>query len=228
MIAVRHVAIALSLVACAGCESSIAAPIDPVPGSGGECADGYAPGPFGVEVGDVMSCFCFDGYVDPASGTGPDAVESICLHDLYNPTGSELHDGTSPFAEGTPKPQVLFFNIVAVWCGPWCQKEASAVLPPLYAEHRAQGLELLSVITDSEDPNTPATFTDLDNWVDAFDSAYPTVIDPAYQTATIVDSAQFPGNLLIDTRTMTIVEKVPGKPQASFYADLEALLLSAE
>jgi hypothetical protein len=87
---------------------------------------------------------------------------------------------------------------------------------------------LLSILTDSEDPNTPATFTDLDNWVDAFDNAYPTVIDPAYQTATIVDSTLFPGNLLIDTRTMTIVEKVAGKPVASFYADLEALLLSAE
>jgi hypothetical protein len=85
-------------------------------------------------------------------------------------------------------------------------------------------MELLSILTDSEDPGTPADFDNLDAWVSTFSSQYPSVIDPSYDVGSLIDTTQYPANFLIDTSDMTISEVVIGKPTAGFFTKLEQLL----
>ena len=114
-------------------------------------------------------------------------------------------------------------NVAAVWCGP-CKEEAAQILPKEYAALHPKGMELLSILTDSDTPGDPAGLSDLDNWVLAFSSTYPSVIDPDYKVGLLVDTTQYPANFIIDTSTMTIVEVVVGKPSTSFFEKLNQLL----
>ena len=220
----RPLSLALLLLALSACKSTAGDPVEPVPGSGGETVEGdYPAGPYGTTVGETIQAFCFEGYVNPSEGTGEGFTSTICLNDLYNPTREALHDDESPFPSGTPKPKVIMVNIGAVWCQP-CKEEAATILPKEYDEFAPQGMELISVLTDSETPGDPADLDNLDAWVNAFDNDYPTVIDPQYTIGTLIDTTQYPANFLIRASDMAISELVIGKPQDSFFTKLEALL----
>ena len=206
-----------------GCQSGSGDPPSPLDGSGIDVQEGYPEPPYGTTIGSVIQSFSFDGYVNPAAGIGPDYRVNIELSDLYNPTGEGVHGEGSPFGEGNPLPKALMVNLSAVWCGP-CKEEAATILPAEYDELAPRGMELVSVLTDSLEAGNPATFDDLDNWVSLYGSDYPSVIDPDYQLGTLFDTSQYPGNFIIDTRTMTIVEVLVGKPGAGFFGKLDELL----
>lgn len=223
----KRIAPLLVALALVGCQSGSGDPVEPLPGSGIEVEEGYPEPPYGTTIGLVIQNFGFEGYVDPSAGLGPEARVVIELGDLYNPTGDGVHAEGSPFGEGNPLPTVLMVNIAAVWCGP-CKEETSTILPVEYDRFHPRGMELISILTDSFAPGDPASFEDLDNWVSNFASDFPTVIDPSYQLGTLIDTSQYPSNFLIDTRDMTIVELVVGKPQSSFFNKLEQLLDAEE
>ncbi len=82
------------------------------------------------------------------------------------------------------------------------------------------------VLSDSAAVGSPAEFSDLDNWCTAFDVGYPAVIDPAIQLGGLFDQSQYPANMIIDTRTMTIVEVVTGIPGDAFFDRLTSVLES--
>jgi AhpC/TSA family len=214
-----------------GCTSGSGDPVEPIPcdPETQECQYetvaglNYPDGPFGTSIGDVIEPFSFNGYVNPSLGIGESRRALIELSAFYNPTGEDVYPEGSPFGEGEPKPLVVMVNVAAVWCQP-CKEEAAVVLPAEYAKFSPQGMELVSILTDSADPGTPASFTDLDNWVSSFGSKYPSTIDPAYKVGSLIDTTQYPANFLIDTSDMTISEVVIGKPTAGFFTKLEALL----
>lgn len=210
-------------MALCACTSGSGDPVAPVPGSGSEIVEGYPQGPYGINPGNVIQPLCFQGYVNPLDGIGPDFEREICLENFYNPTDDGLYEEGEPFSEGAPKPRVVMINIAAVWCGP-CKEEAATILPQEYAKYGPRGMELLSILTDSDDPGTAATFDNLDAWVSAFSSGYPSVIDPAYAIGQLIDTSQYPANFLVDTTDMTITELVIGKPGDSFFTKLEELL----
>jgi hypothetical protein len=216
--------LAASLVA--GCQSGSGDPPEPLDGSGIDVEEGYPEPPYGTTIGSVIQSFSFEGYVNPATGIGADALVTIELAQLHNPTGEGLYGEGSPFGEGNPLPKALMVNVSAVWCGP-CKEEAATILPAEYDALAPRGMELVSVLTDSLEPGVPATVGDLDGWVTLFGSDYPSVIDPDYQMGTLFDTSQYPGNFIIDTRTMTIVEVLVGKPGASFFDKLDELLDAA-
>ncbi len=212
----------MAMALCA-CQSGSGDPVAPVPGSGSETVDDYPPAPYGINPGDVIRPLCFPGYVNPLEGIGPDFEREICLDQFFNPTDDASYEEGVPFEAGAPKPRVVMINVAAVWCGP-CKEEAATILPKEYAEYGPRGMELLSILTDSAEPGSPATLDNLDAWVSAFSSGYPSVIDPDYGIGGLIDTTQYPANLLIDTTDMTIAVLVVGKPGASFFTKLEELL----
>lgn len=228
----RLLALGASGLALIACKSSSGDPVDPVPcdPEAQDCAyeevlgaAEYPDGPYGTTLGNVIEDFCFEGYVKPTAGLGESHRSEICLSDFYNPTRQDTYGPDAAFPEGAPKPKVLMVNVAAVWCQP-CKEEAAVVLPQEYKKFNPLGMELLSILTDSEDPGTPADFQNLDAWVSTFGSDYPSVIDPSYDVGALIDTTQYPANFLIDTADMTIAELVIGKPTAGFFTKVEQLL----
>jgi hypothetical protein len=214
---------ATAVLLLAACTSSSGDPAAPLPGSGSIGDGEYPDEPYSTtNVGAVMENLTFPGYARPADGIGASAQVAIALADFYNPTGDGVFDVGSPFGEGEPKPRALIINIAGLWCAP-CKFEAAEVLPQEYAALQPRGLELIGLLADTATPGEPATFKELDAWVTAFDSPYPSVIDPPYRLAAPFGQS-FPVNYIIDPTTMTIVDVVKGLPQESFWSQVDQLL----
>jgi hypothetical protein len=220
-----HYPLALGLaLASVGCTVGSGAPAAPVPGSGDEILDQeYPVEEIGSAVGMVIKNYQFESYVNPASGVGQDAQTLLSMGDFYNPSGEGLYGDEAPFEVGTKKPRALVINAGAVWCGP-CKEEAANELPKHFGELAPKGMQLLFILFDSKKPGEPATFSDLDNWTSTFNVNYPAGIDPKRNMADIGDPSQFPFNVIIDTRTMRIVEFVTGIPPASFWEQVEKVV----
>lgn len=209
-------ALLLALPACLGGTDG---PADPLPGSGIAVGTGdYAEGPYGTTEGQVLANLLFEGYAQPADGIGEGRRVELPLSTFYNPTGAATYGPGELLPEGTARPQALVINGGAVWCSP-CKAEAAELLPKEYAALHPKGLELLFIMVESIEQGKPASFSDLDNWISAFDLSYPAVLDPTNQMS--FETTTFPSNVLIDTRTMTIVESVKGIPQDSFWTLVE-------
>lgn len=181
----------------------------------------YPPGPFGIGVGSVMINYQFLGYVDPLQDMGSGLV-TIELAEFYNPTGDQLWGADSVFPEGTPKPVALMIDMSAVWCPP-CQYEADVVLPVRHEQYRPLGMVMCN-LAESGIPGVPATPEDLDNWATRYDVSYPLVLDPRYRFFAMNPQPAWPGNFIIDTRTMTLVDAVAGVPDAEFWGKFEAVI----
>ena len=67
------------------------------------------------------------------------------------------------------------------------------------------------------------TESDLDRWTKTFDTEFPAALDPEYELGAVIKADAFPANILIDTRTMTIVDVVSGVPPESYWATFEDL-----
>ena len=180
---------------------------------------GYPPSPYGVDEGDVIDDFDFQGY---ANSVAARTLASIRVGDFYNPTGEEVFPEGSPHGGGRPKPRALMINVSAVWCAP-CNYEADAVLPGKHAELAPRGAEFLLVLADGPTPGKPAEVKHLDNWCDKYDVDFPSVLDPTGQI-TQFDADTFPGNMIIRTRTMEIVELTSGAPEEAFWTQLQGVL----
>ncbi|MCC6527320.1 MAG: TlpA family protein disulfide reductase [Polyangiaceae bacterium] len=208
--------------ACTGGCVSGEDPPTPLAEPGFSVVEDYPDGPYGVGIGDVISPFVFRGYVRPEVDKGEAHRVIFGLPDFYS--GEEaLFPPGSPFGAGNPKPVALLVNVGAVWCTP-CQYEASKILPGEHAKYAPRGGEFLMNLAQSAALGTPATWTDLDNWIKAYDVVYPAVLDDEGQLGALFDPNSYPANVIIDTRTMQIVESVSGVPQETFWTKFEALL----
>ena len=214
----------LLLVPLVGCTAGSGDPVNPIPGSGDVVIDQeYPTANLGSTVGTVIKNYLFDGYLDPSTSMGENAETPISLGDFYNPTGEGVYGADSPFAEGTPIPKALVMNAGAVWCGP-CKEEAANELPKHFDHLGPKGMQLFFILFDSAKPGEAASFNDLDNWTGTFDVRYPAGIDPKRHMADIGDPSQFPFNVIIDTKTMQIVDFVTGIPPETFWQKVEGLL----
>lgn len=183
----------------------------------------YPDVPKGIDVGSVVANYQFLGFPDPVADKSN--AYPIQMADFYNPTGDGTYPEGSAYGAGKLKPTVLLVVISAVWCQP-CQIENRDILPGEHEEYGPRGAEFILQLSDGPTYGEPATFKHLISWTTKYDTAWPAVIDPSSKLMELADADAFPANILIDTKTMTIVDRVAGIPQAgsSFYTKLEGLL----
>ena len=53
---------------------------------------------------------------------------------------------------------------------------------------------------------------------------YPATFDPQYKLSALFDADAFPANMIINTRTMEIVQVIAGSPDAAFWTKFEKVL----
>lgn len=188
-------------------------------GTSGELS--YPLGPYGVTRGQVIQDFAFTGFANPVADSG--TLVPLRLGDFFNPTGDGVFPEGSPYGAGLPKPLAVGIVVGAVWCSP-CKEEARAMLPEQYERLKPQGGELFFVLSESSKPGVPASQGDLVNWTKTFDTNFPSVLDADHVLSAVVKADSYPGNIIIDTRTMAIVDVVTGSPPASYWDTFEAVL----
>ena len=214
----------------------------------------YPEGATGFTVGKVMPDYVFWGFADflnPGNTALPSALpgyQQIRAADFYNPDGAGMYPGGSPYIKTaaqvdalktefpehaglygsfvpSAKPKALAIIVSSVWCGP-CNAEAKNQLPGLYAEMRAKGGHIMSILFDSKDQGVPATLDyDLQNWSNAYKPGYTMVIDPARRVDPIAPPF-YPGGVIIDTRTMRIMHigSLTGSNHAKFWGIYEEVI----
>jgi hypothetical protein len=218
----KHVLRTVSSLVCAlavvGCGADDGNP-KPVPGSVPPDDPGYASGPYGTTKGSIIANDDFKGLITLQASD----LQDITLKDFYNPTGTDKYPAGSPYGEGNPKPRALLVDVASVWCGP-CNEEAATVLPAKYQAYSPRGGQFMLVLIDGPTPGTSATQTQLKAWEKKYKQKYPGALDPENAVGSIFQQDSFPGNLIIDTTKMEIVEAVAGVPSESFWATYESLL----
>lgn len=171
-------------------------PVDP--GGKGNEVD-YPAGPYGLEVGSIVSNYKFNGLRDPKeAGYKTTSTEFISFSDYYNPTGDET------------KPRALVVTASARWCT-YCKAEAVNSMKH-HAYWNPKGVEFITTLFDNETPGEPATFKDLELWTKAYKLEYPVVLDPNPPKLGVffkLDAAPF--NMVLDLTTMKILFKAEGQ-----------------
>lgn len=200
-------------VGALGCsEDGLPGQAPPFPEGQGQLPKGgvaYPGGPYGLEKGNVIANFGFEGYPNPIDDRS--VTQPIALSDFYNPTGDQLYGPDSVYGEGEPKPKALLVIVSAVWCQP-CQHEASVLLPDEYARYAPKGVQFLLILADGPEVGVAATLNHLDSWTNNFDTDWPAVIDPNYTIGALFKANAFPVNILIDTSTMKVAQAIAGLP----------------
>lgn len=215
---------ALALVGCNGDDSEprIAPPFEEGQGQEAHGSKAYPDGPYGVSPGSVIANYKFVGYVNAMVSQ---TLAEIQLAEFYNPTGDGLYEEGGIFPVGQAKPKALLIDIASVWCGP-CNYEADQVLPGLYTKYKPMNGEFLLQLFDGPTPGVAAKQNSLTSWVNKYDVDYPATLDPASKLGALFEADAFPTNMIIDTRTMKIVEVIAGAPEpgSSFWKLYEKVL----
>jgi len=189
-------------------------PAPQFPSNSGQAAPAVKPypaGPYGFSKGSVVENYKFDGYAN--SQKVSNSLQQIELADFYNPTGNATYDASSPFPVGSPKPTIILIDVASVWCGP-CNQEAGTVLPKKHALYAPCGGEFFLNLADGPTPGIAATTKSLYNWTLKYKVDFPAIIDPTYKLMPLWGEDAYPENIAIDTKTMKIIEVLPGEAVA--------------
>jgi hypothetical protein len=194
----------------------------------------YPKGPFGVAKGSTIANYTFQGFINAKASSS--ALQPIALADFYNPhAGDEsykpesaavddrLYPKGSLYGEGKPRPRALLINVAAVWCGP-CNEEAKSTFPVKHAKYKPCGGEFFLQLSESAQMGEAATQKNLASWGKKYKSDFPIAIDPTYQLASLFDASAYPANMIIDPRTMTVVDVVMGVPGEAFWQKFEEII----
>jgi hypothetical protein len=182
----------------------------------------YPPGPYGVEVGDVVPDLTLVGYPAPATAMVP---LTIRLDDFYNPTGHGSYPSGSPYGADA-LPTALVIDVGGIWCSP-CDQEANTELSWRWAAMQPAG-QILTDLLDGPTVGMSATAAQLTAWDSKYHVEYPTAADPTRASAVLVGGADAngscPTNFLVRTADMRIVAISQGLPDAVFWESVQALV----
>jgi hypothetical protein len=194
----------------------------------------YPPGPYGTTKGSIVAHYKLNGFQN--AQIDHSATQPIQLADFYNPHADDpgyapanaaqddrLFPPGSSYGGGTPKPKALSITISSLWCGA-CKNEAKTVLPAKYLKYKPLGGEFLVQLDDGPSQGHSAGQQDLLTWTTQFHVNYPATIDPGRQLDALFVADVYPANIIINTRTMKIVQSVPGVPEQSYWTKFEATL----
>jgi hypothetical protein len=167
-------------------------------GSGGSTSALYPAGPYGRAKGSVLQDMTFAGLRNPkaADYKATEAnIENISFRNFYNPTADP------------GKTLALVVNASALWCSA-CQVQAETTMAD-YAYWHPKGVEFLETVFE-DDNNNPAKLVHLEQWAKTYGFEFPTVLDPTLKLGAFFNKSASPFNMIIDTRTMTIVVAMEG------------------
>lgn len=194
----------------------------------------YPPGPYGTTKGSIVANYQFVGYHN--AQVDHTTTKPIHLADFYNPHADDpayspatvdqddrLFPAGSVHGSAKPKPKALAISISSSWCGA-CKKEAKTVLPTKHLMYKPLGGEFLVQLNDGPAQGHSAGSQDLTAWTTQFHVNYPATIDPGRQLDALLVANVYPANIILDTRTMKIVEVVAGVPGDAYWTKFEATL----
>jgi hypothetical protein len=149
----------------------------------------------GGRPGQRVPNFTFQAYPDGDRSAG---LRSVSLADYYDPTQKRF--------------KLLDIQVSATWCSV-CSSVTSATVP-IKARLAAEGVAFLDVVVAGHDPSAGPSLAELDAWVEGHTSNYTTAADVRGQRlrGVGVDPTAVPYDLLIDPRTMEILDSSVGAP----------------
>lgn len=154
----------------------------------------YPTGPFGTKLGATIEDLSFYGWRNPsASSFDLGRAETIRLSDYYNQSAA---------GQGI---EYILLNVVASWCGVCRSEYAQLSEQEVYAALSPRGLQIIGVLYEDNNGD-PSRFVDMLNWAQTFAVSFPFVNDPGFKTGRYFDRSATPMNMLIDARTMKIVQ----------------------
>lgn len=148
-----------------------------------------------LKPGDRIPNFTFRGYRDGDRSKG---LTTISLADYYDPTQS--------------RHKVLYIQFAATWCAV-CSGELEATVT-MTEKAKARGIALLEVVVSGATAGKGPSQPELDGWVDRHHTNFTTAVDVrAKRTSAIgVNGSAMPHDVLVDTRTMEILDSSVGAP----------------
>jgi hypothetical protein len=154
---------------------------------GGRARSGSTPG-------NRIPNFTFRGYPNSERSSG---LKVVSLADYFDPEQR--------------RNKVLHIVAAVAWC-PHCAAQTQAMVAAT-AQLRAAGAESVQTLMQAPDPDRGLRLTDLDDWVDRFQTQFTVVLDvEGRRLSSIADMGSVPWNALIDTRTMEILSVTSGVP----------------
>ena len=161
--------------------------------------------------GDRIPNFTFQAYVDGDHAAG---LKTISLADYFDP--QQLHH------------KVLHLEVAATWCAV-CSAYADATVKTKDLLGK-EGVVYLEVIVAGPRSTTGPSLPDVDGWVKSHQSNFTTAIDVrGSRLASIgVPPQTMPWDVMIDTRSMEILDSTPGAPIELVTYDRSYLALVAK
>jgi hypothetical protein len=151
----------------------------------------------GTRLGDRIPNYTFQAYVDGDRAAG---LQTISLADLYDPAQKRF--------------KVLDLQVAATWCAV-CSAVTDETVK-VKAALASEGVVFLDIVVAGPSPSTGPALADVDAWIARHGSNYTTGIDVrGHRLAGIgVDRTQVPYDIVVDLRTMEILEASAGPPKA--------------
>lgn len=143
--------------------------------------------------GQRIPNFTFQAYVNGDRAKG---LQTVSLADFYDPE-QERH-------------KVLDIQISQVWCT-ICSVETEST-SQLIDELTAEGAVFLQIMTSGSDASRGPSLGEVDAWVDRHEMAYTLAIDVRSRRMGGIGVSTVPWDLLVDTRTMEILDSSAGAP----------------
>ena len=133
----------------------------------------------------------------------------LALVDGADP-GAQVHDDEPRelqlgdyAAAARPGTKLIMLVGAAGWCAP-CQSEAAS-LSELATAYEPKGVAVLTAVF--QDANAkPASLAFARQWAETFELTVPTLIDTEFKTGRYFDSDQMPATMLVDARTLSVLE----------------------
>lgn len=149
----------------------------------------------GGRPGDRIPNFSFQAYVDGDRS----ALKTVSLADYFDPTGKRY--------------KVMDLQVSATWCGVCSQVTTSTV--PVKEKLLKEGAVILEVIVAGASPSAGPSLEEVESWMTSHKSNVTTAIDVrGHRLGNIgVNRELVPYDILIDLRTMEILDASPGAPQ---------------
>ena len=186
------------------------------PAGGAGTTGNYPAGPYGSEKGDTIENFTFaSSWLDPAAANyDPGAFAPLSFADFHDP-------------DGTKGNKLLLLNTSAVWCGACKAEHGGSQNKPSLNEHHdslnPKGLTIVSLLFQDA-KSDPAKTEHLVAWTQSYETRHPMGLDPEYQMGRFGSAENAPLNIIVETRTMTVIEKFIGDQAAVMWPFIESEL----